>query len=206
MADGRHDGHLATVYAARSAEAVAEGYDAWAERYEADMAMAGYRHPAVCLALLARHLPAGSAPILDAGCGTGLIGSWLDIVGYPAADGLDLSEGMLAVARRKGVYRALHRLALGTNLPFADASFAGIVSAGVFTTGHVGPEGLDELARICKPGGAIVLTVKLPLWEDGFAEHGAGLGLALAEATLPYISMPGDPATVPSVAAVFRRG
>ncbi len=46
MNDGRHDGHLGAVYAADSAEAVAEGYDAWAETYDTDMAQKGYRHPA----------------------------------------------------------------------------------------------------------------------------------------------------------------
>ena len=54
-------------------------------------------------------------------------------------------------------------------LPFANGQFAGIVAAGVFTSGHVGAEGLDELIRICRPDGVIVLTVKNTLWEEGFA-------------------------------------
>ena len=73
--------------------------------------------------------------------------------------------GMLAIAARKGTYARLHRLALGQELPFADNCFAGIVSSGVFTTGHVGADGLDELIRICRPNGVIVLTVKTSLWE-----------------------------------------
>lgn len=97
MTDPRHDGHLGSVYAG--------------------MAQAGYRHPSVCLALLARHLPRGAGPLLDAGVatgvGTGMIGDWLGIVGYSHVEGLDISEGMLAVAARKGNYRALHRAALG---------------------------------------------------------------------------------------------
>jgi len=202
---GGHGGHLGAVYAGGAPEEVAAGYDAWAATYEADMARAGYRHPAVCLALLARHLPRGAAPLLDAGCGTGLIGEWLGILGYPEADGLDLSEGMLAVAAEKGVYRALHRLALGGPLPFAGGAYAGIVSSGVFTTGHVGAEALGELARVCAAGGVLVVTVKMPLWEEGFARRAADAGFVLAEATAPYRSMPRDPATIPSLAAVFRR-
>lgn len=202
---GKHGGHLGAVYAASGAEEVARTYDAWAGSYEADMAKAGYRHPAVCLALLARHLPRGAAPVLDAGCGTGLLGQWLGLLGYPEVEGLDLSEGMLEVAEAKGCYRALHRLALGRPLPFADGAFAGIVSAGVFTTGHVGAEGLDELARVCRPAGAVVLTVKTTLWAEGFAAHAAALGLEVAETTEPYVSMPGEPGTVPSLAVAFRR-
>jgi SAM-dependent methyltransferase len=202
-----HEGQLGAVYGAKGAEEVAALYDRWAGSYEAEMAQAGYRHPTICAALIARHLPRGAMPLLDAGAGTGLLGEWLGILGYPHVEALDISEGMLAVARAKGVYAATHRLALGGTLPFADGAFAGIVSAGVFTTGHVGPEGLDELVRICRPGGAIVLTVKTTLWHGGFAAHIDAMDEAveLAEETAPYVSMPGEAGTVPSVAVVLRR-
>ena len=206
MGKGGHGGHLGAVYAAAGPEDLAQGYDAWAESYEADMGRAGYRHPAVVLALLARHLPKGAAPVLDAGCGTGLVGEWLGILGYPEVEGLDLSEGMLAVAARKGIYRALHRLALGGPLPFADGAYAGIVSAGVFTTGHVGAGALPEIARVCAPEGIFVVTVKSTLWDDAFRRTAEEAGLRLAEATGPYVSMPGEAGTVPSLAAVFRKG
>ena len=201
-----HDGHLGAVYDATTPEEIARLYDGWAATYDTEMAMAGYRHPAVGMALLARHLPAGAAPLLDAGVGTGITGGWLGILGYPHVEGLDISEGMLAVARAKGAYAALHCLALGQPLPFADGHFAGIISTGVFTTGHVGAEALPELARITRPGGVIVLTVKTTLWDGGFGASLAALpALALIDRTAPYVSMPGEPATVPSLAAVLRR-
>jgi predicted TPR repeat methyltransferase len=209
MSSSHHSGALGAVYDAKAPDEVAALYDGWAATYDAEMAAAGYRHPSICLALLARHLPRGAAPLLDAGAGTGLIGEWLGIMGYPHVEALDISEGMLAVAARKGAYKALHNLALGTALPFADGHFAGIVSAGVFTTGHVGPEGLPELVRICHPGGVIVLTVKTTLWNGGFEQAVAGLvasgKLAVAEQTQPYVSMPGETGTVPSLAVVLRR-
>lgn len=209
MADGHHEGALGLVYSAKKPEEVAALYDRWADTYDAEMAAAGYRHPSIALALLARHLPRGATPVLDAGCGTGLVGEWLGIVGYPQVEGLDISPGMLARAEQKGAYARLHNLALGGPLPFADGHFAGIVSAGVFTTGHVGAEGLDELIRICRKGGAIVLTVKNTLWEDGFAERIAEVEaqsvVARVEETEPYVSMPGEVGTVPSRAVVLRR-
>lgn len=209
MADGHHEGALGQVYSAKKPEEVAALYDRWADTYDAEMAAAGYRHPSIALALLARHLPRGATPVLDAGCGTGLVGEWLGIVGYPRVEGLDISAGMLARAEQKGAYARLHNLALGGPLPFADGHFAGIVSAGVFTTGHVGAEGLDELIRICRPGGTIVLTVKNTLWEGGFAARIAELEakgtVTRAEETEPYVSMPGEVGTVPSRAVVLRR-
>ena len=71
--------------------------------------------------------------------------------------------------RAKGAYDRLAEGDLTARLPFEDARFAGCVCAGVFTTGHVGAEGLDELLRVLRPGGVLVLTVKDRTWGDGFA-------------------------------------
>ena len=208
MTKSDHEGHLGAVYGATGTDDVAHIYDDWAATYDAEMAKAGYRHPSICLALLARHLPRGAAPLLDAGAGTGLVGAWLGIIGYPHVEALDVSKGMLAVAAQRGITGRLHNLALGGPLPFADDAFAGIVSAGVFTTGHVGAEALDELIRICRPGGVLVLTVKTTLWDGGFADRIKALStagrLVVAEATDPYVSMPGEVGTVPSLAVVLR--
>ena len=99
---------LDAVYAATSAAEIARTYDAWAATYDAEMAALGYRHPTICLALLARHLPPGG-PVLDAGAGTGLLGEWLKLTGYAPVEAVDLSPGMLAVAAAKGVYDRLEQ-------------------------------------------------------------------------------------------------
>src|SRR5262245_65951797 len=67
MAEAQHGGILGAVYEAKRPDEIAALYDSWADTYDAEMAAAGYRHPSICLALLARHLPRGSAPLLDAG-------------------------------------------------------------------------------------------------------------------------------------------
>ena len=203
-----HDGFLGAVYESKSTADVAALYDKWAETYDAEMAAAGYRHPSICLALLSRHLPKTESSILDAGAGTGLIGEWLQIMGYPNVEALDISEGMLAVAATKNCYSKFHQQALGTTLPFATAHYAGIISSGVFTSGHVGAEGLDELIRITKPGGVIVLTVKDTLWGEGFEKRvqqfESSGKIQTVEQTKPYISMPGEKGTTPSRGLVLR--
>lgn len=199
-----HQGHLGEVYAAGTPDEIAARYDAWAATYDGEMARAGYRHPAIGTALLARYLPRGAAPVLDAGAGTGLAGDWLGILGYPHVEALDISAGMLAVAGARGVYAALHQAALGGALPFAEGSFAGVIATGVFTTGHVGAAGLPELFRICSPRGIIVLTVKQTLWQAEIDPWLAAHGVERVETTAPYVSMPGEAATTPSLATVLR--
>jgi predicted TPR repeat methyltransferase len=203
----QHEGHLGAVYEAKGIDDLKKLYDGWANTYEAQMAQFGYRHPTVCLALLTRHASAGATPILDVGAGTGLFGEWANIVGFPHIEALDLSDGMLAIARAKGCYKALHKLALGHALPFADGSFAAVVASGVFSTGHVGTEGLPELVRICRRGGVIVLTVKDTLWETGFETYVRALsGVRVVEETVPYVSMPGETGVIPSRGLVLKVG
>lgn len=204
----KHSGFLGAVYDAKDADDVAALYDKWAATYDSEMSDAGYQHPAACVALFARHVMRGATPVLDAGAGTGLIGQWLQTLGYPVVEALDISQGMLDIAQKKNLYNAYHRLALGGPLPFADGAYAGVISAGVFTSGHVGVEGLDELLRICQPGGFVVLTVKGTLWDGGFS---ARVGefvrkgvIEIAELTEPYVSMPGEVATTPSMGVALK--
>lgn len=205
----KHAGYLGAVYSAKDAEDVAALYDKWAESYDGEMAEAGYQHPQACVALFARHVMRGAAPVLDAGAGTGLIGQWLQTLGYPEVEALDISKGMLDIARTKNLYTDYHVLALGGPLPFENGAYAGVISAGVFTSGHVGVEGLDELIRICAVGGAVVLTVKCVLWDGGFKARvdelvAAGV-IELAEVTEPYVSMPGEAATTPSLGVALMK-
>ncbi len=199
------DRHLNAVYGAESADDIALRYNAWADGYEGDMAQAGYRHPSIATALCARHLPMGAAPILDAGAGTGLVGEWLHLIGYAQIEALDISEGMLAVAQKKGVYDAFHHHALGDPLPFEDGRFAGVVCAGVLTTGHVGTEALPELVRSTTSGGILILTVKETLWTGEMSDCLAGFGLEIIDATQPYLSMPGAQSATPSRAVALKR-
>jgi SAM-dependent methyltransferase len=201
------ESRLDTVYSATSPGELSRAYDEWADSYDSDMAEVGYRHPPVALALLTRRLPSGSCPILDAGAGTGLVGELLGTLGYPEVDALDASSGMLEIARRKNTYRELHHAFLGEPLPFEDGRYAAAVSTGVFTAGHVGVEGLPELLRVVRPGGLIVLTVKVTVWESGFADYltrcEADHVLRMLEVTPPYASMPSGAETSPCVGVVF---
>ncbi len=148
------------VYRATSPEEQEAAYDGWSERYERDLCALGYRLPAVAAAVFARFVPGDAAPILDAGCGTGLQAEPLAALGYGPIVGIDLSPGMLAVAGSKGIYAELHRMPLGVQLEFADGRFAAALSMGTLTPGHAPAESLDELVRVCRPGARIVFSLR----------------------------------------------
>jgi len=153
-------------------DAIREFYETWSQDYDADLLKTiGYVAPEIVSEALAKRV-SDTARVLDAGCGTGLVGAEL-IKRKPklTIDGIDLTPAMLEQSRAKGAYRNLSIADMcGPLNGFDDNSYDGVVSAGVFTNGHVGPGGIDELIRIAKPGTPIVLTVRDSAWEaDGFS-------------------------------------
>lgn len=166
-----------------SAEEIVDRYDEWALDYVDDVRSWGYTLPEDLAAALNAHAPVGR--ILDAGCGTGLIGHALADRGI-AADrviGVDASMASLAVAAGSGVYGDLVRVDLMAALPFDDRTFGSVICGGVFTylpdTAHV----LREFVRVLRPGGVIVFSQRTDLWtahqtDEALAQLRAG-GLAV---------------------------
>jgi len=191
--------HLRAVYAAGSNDELARLYDAWAKTYDDDLRAFGYTYPALIAGLVGRYVSVGATPILDAGAGTGIVGEVLAVLGYDEVTGIDLSDGMLAVAAQKGVYAELRNQVLGERLDFADGRFAATVSAGVLTIGHAPPASLDEMVRVTRPGGHLVFTLTDPSYrEGGFREKLEGLEAAgrwrRLEVTRPWFALPKAPA------------
>ncbi len=152
--------NVARSYAAETPAQQEAAYDSWADSYERELCAMGYRLPAVAAAVFTRFVPVGKAPILDAGCGGGIQAEALALLGYGPLTGIDFSAGMLAVARAKGLYAALHRMALGERLDFADDAFAATLSVGTITPKHAPPESFHELLRVTRPGGRIVFSLR----------------------------------------------
>jgi predicted TPR repeat methyltransferase len=146
-------------------------YRDWAATYDATMLEGlGYLTPRLVAEALAQHLKTLEAPVLDIGCGTGLVGAAAAELGFTTVDGLDLSAAMLAVAAQRGVYRCLLEGDLTQPLAIESGDYAAVVCAGTFTSGHVDAACLNELVRILQPGGWLVCTVHHSVWEPlGFA-------------------------------------
>ena len=148
------------AYEANTVEEQKAAYDDWAASYESDLCQMGYRIPAVAAAVFARFITAPGGPILDAGCGGGIQSEALALSGYGPITGIDLSEGMLKVARSKGFYSELKQMALGGRLDFSDEQFAVVFSTGTITPKHAPPESFDDLIRITRTGGKIIFSLR----------------------------------------------
>jgi SAM-dependent methyltransferase len=155
MAD---DPDLNRAYALETPEDTRRLYREWAETYETGFVA---ENDYVLHLEVARHfaLIGGFGPVLDVGAGTGLCGAALRARGIEPIDGTDISPEMLREARQKGMYRDLFtgNILEGINAP--GAPYQGAVSSGTFTDGHVGPDGIDAVLDVVRPGGWIVLSV-----------------------------------------------
>ena len=142
-------------------------YADWADAYDDDNDnKLGTVSQPTTVEMLTRHCQNAEALIMDVGCGTGLVGMHLKKAGFATFDGTDISAEMMAHAKRRG-YRNLLDLEPGQPLAADDNSYDATLCVGVFTHGHLGPEGFAELIRITKPSGLICFTVNEGVWESG---------------------------------------
>ena len=141
-------------------------YKNWASDYESDVInLAGYVGHLITSELLLNYLRNTESTVLDAGCGTGLVGEILYKNNFRNIDGVDFSQEMLNIAHQKNIYQSLKLVDLTKKLDYKNDSFDAIICAGTFTCGHVGPEALREMVRITKQGGYICFTVRKQEWE-----------------------------------------
>lgn len=188
------DPDLDAAYGLRTPEDSIRLYRDWSARYDAGFAARqGYRLPEAVAEVFAAS--GGEGPVLDVGAGTGLLAARLAALGVGPVDAVDISAEMLAQAAAKGVYRTLHRLDLTQALPLAEGAYAGVVSSGTFTYGHVGPEALDELLRVAAPGARFALSIHSGVYRSaGFAAKLAALGGAIVGLDLPEVAIYGPAA------------
>lgn len=184
------------------AERIAEYYDQWADTYDADL-LDGYGGGDSIVATLrdaldriddAEAFGPDRARVLDAGCGTGLVGAALHAIGYRDLHGVDLSHEMVAAARRRDIYVTL---AGGVDLTAPPADLVGsadlVVLGGVLAPGHVPPRALSTIASLARSDGLVVASVRQAyLDETDFHEHQAelcrdgDLALVVHRTAMPY--------------------
>ncbi|MBM9603818.1 class I SAM-dependent DNA methyltransferase [Desulfopila inferna] len=164
---------LDKVYTAKNHEQLMDAYKDWASDYENDtVGRFGYVAHVASAEALDNVLESHGARILDAGCGTGLVGEELSARGYTTMDALDYSREMLEEARRKNIYQQHIQADLSKQIDIVEDSYDAVVCTGTFTYGHVKANAFDELIRITRPGGIICFTIREGAYEDyGYRQH-----------------------------------
>lgn len=197
--------HLAGARNADNKEDCMKLYDEWAATYNSDLALKSQEYVAPILTAQAA-LQAGkdaNTPILDAGCGTGLVAEALAKGGAKVIDGMDLSPPMLKIAAETGAYRNVEVADLTQPINKPDAMYGIITCAGTFTRGHVGPvPAMREFVRITQKNGIIVATILDEIWVSGGYKaeleklESEGLVKVVSKDVKDYRKGPGDKATL----------
>jgi SAM-dependent methyltransferase len=166
-------GFVAKLTAMRGEQSSLDVYEPWAQSYEEDLISEyGYIAPRIAADAFAQANAELDGPVIDFGCGTGLVGIELAQHGYSHINGIDISPAMLEQAKDKGVYRQLLQGDLSARTSITDNTYASAIAVGCFGSGHLGPEHLGELIRSVRTGGIIVLYANgIPYLEDDYPTH-----------------------------------
>ena len=147
---------------------VKQFYTDWAQQYNQDVNSAEYSGPVIAAKLLNQNLSDKKARILDAGCGTGLVGVELQRLGYIHLDGFDLSLEMAELATASGAYRQvtgnIDMMPAVENFP--QREYDALLSIGVFTLGHVPPQALEVLVKLVRRDGLLVISTRSHYFEQ----------------------------------------
>jgi predicted TPR repeat methyltransferase len=177
--------HLARLGAADPAQAMSSVYvqtlfDQYAPRFDGALEALAYRGPELLLDAVTRARPGVTfAAALDVGCGTGLAGAaFRPCVAH--LTGVDLSPGMIARARAKGIYDRLETAELAAFLRAertAQRRCDLVIAADVFAYLHDLAPVMQAVADVLGKGGIVAFTVET-LRGDGPGESD---GVALGE-------------------------
>ncbi len=162
------------------------------------------------LEALAPFLPA-AGPVLDLGCGSGRHLRGLGVRGL-GVFGLDRSRTLLAAAAADGLLRG--RLTHGDmrRLPFRGGTFSAVLSMftsfGYFESAEVHLHLLAEMARVARPGGALLLDYlnapQLRTALEPRTERVVGEGFRVTE--LRHIELEGGEERVVKEVAITEAG
>ena len=154
------------IYKLKTAKEILGYYRNWTEnnKYNQDMVDMNYTAPKETVSILIKYVFQKDIKILDAGCGTGLVGIELKKHNYSNIDGVDFSQNMLDLVP-KDIYKNLSKFDLNKPLKYKNNTYDVVICVGTFTYGHVKAHALDEFIRIIKKKGLICFTINEGIYE-----------------------------------------
>ena len=160
-------GNKIPIYKLKTTDEVMKYYDEWGakNKYDQDMVDWDYTGPKETVGTFIKYAKDKNIKILDAGCGTGLVGIELKKHNYLNIDGMDLSKKLLDLVPQ-GYYQNLDQVDLNKPIKIKNDTYDAIMCVGTFTFGHVKPHALNEFIRISKNKGLICFTINEGIYEE----------------------------------------
>jgi predicted TPR repeat methyltransferase len=178
-------------------------FDGYARRFDAHLLALGYRVPALFRKALMSADGAGAlaGPVLDLGCGTGLLAVALSDLPRGELVGVDLSRRMLDLAGKRGLYAELHEADVQEFLAHEPRCFSLVMAGDLMPYFGDLTALLQLVAARLMPGGKFLLSLEsLPggesapaAWQLGrqarFRHSAAHVRAAAAAASLTVASL-----------------
>ena len=127
--------------------------------------------------------------ILDLATGTGMIANMLARIGYTDVTGMDISEGMMQIAKEHAKQEGLHVKYIYGNaleLPLQDHSIDVLISCRLLWTLVEPDKALEEWIRVVKNGGRIIALHEM---EDIMLEKGTWQQFLYGKNADPYTKL-----------------
>jgi len=101
------------IYKLKTSEELLKYYQDWTDnnQYNKDMVDWNYTAPKETVLILKKYVFNKNSKILDAGCGTGLVGIELKKYGYSNIEGVDFSQNMLDLVPQS-IYKKIEKINL----------------------------------------------------------------------------------------------
>jgi len=200
---------LDIVYNEKSSIKLKQHYKSWANDYDQDLIDWGYAYPSQLKKIMSQDIKLKkSSKILDAGCGTGLVAEVLGDMNFKNIVGLDYSLDMLKIAKDKKIYTRLIQESLNKKTSLRSNQFDVVLCTGVLTSGHVGAKAINELIRVTKNKGYLILSIAESIYEKlGFKDEIEKNREQLLKIKIskPFIALPNHKSSATSKMYVFQK-
>ena len=200
---------LDIVYNEKSSVKLKHHYKLWADKYDQDLIDWGYAYPSQLKKIMSKDIKIKKdSKILDAVCGTGLVAEVLSDMNFKNIVGLDYSIDMLKIAKDKKIYKRLIQESLNKKTSLRGNQFDLVLCTGVLTSGHVGAKAINELIRVTKNKGYLILSIAESIYEKlGFKDEIEKNREQLLKIKIskPFIALPNHKSSATSKMYVFQR-